>query len=388
MNPFLLPYVTAGNGHRSASMALKEAFQRENTPCITVDVLNFSDRVFRMIYSNIYEVIGEHSHTSCGAIYKLTDQDREESRLVKLVDRLSELSLNQFQGFVRDNEPPAAICTHFLPQAILSKMKSRGIYSGKVYACVTDFDLHLMWVCQDMDGYFVANSNIRNKLIKLGINGNRIKVTGIPVSSRFSTLSRRSGRNNGRMRILISGSSINDKKVIAILEGINDLELPLDLDVVTGRNETLYEKLVEIKSCSPVNMKIHGFVNNMDELMSGADLMITKPGGLTISEALCANLPMLLFSPIPFQETRNALFLNNQGAGYLCEDSSEVLHRISHLFHHPQDLRTMKNKCSELAMPMASSMIARSVINQDTSDLERTFLLQDLGKVSTGTGVI
>ena len=112
MKPFLLPYVTAGNGHRSASMSLKEAFEREDKPCVTVDVLNFSDRVFRMIYSNIYEVIGEHSHSSCGAIYKLTDQDREESHLVKLVDRLSEISLNQFRSFITDNDPPAVICTH------------------------------------------------------------------------------------------------------------------------------------------------------------------------------------------------------------------------------------------------------------------------------------
>lgn len=361
MNPFLLPYVAAGNGHRSAALALKEAFEVENVPCTVVDVLNFSDRVFRMLYSSIYEIIGEHSHTSCGAIYKLTDQDREESRLVKLVDRFSELSLNQFHDFVRDNEPPVALCTHFLPQIILGRMKSKGLYSGSIYGCVTDFDLHLMWVCPHTDGYFVANENIRNKLGRLGVDKSKIMTTGIPVSSRFSYLQSNGGKTSGRMRILLSGSSVSDRKVISILEGLNNLELPINIDVITGRNEALYYKAMNFRNCPPVKISIHGFVEDMDALMAKADLMITKPGGLTISEALCASLPMLLFSPIPFQETKNALFLNSHGAGILCEDARDILHRISYLFHHPEDLQKMREKCDRLARPMAAVTITKTV---------------------------
>ncbi len=388
MKPFLLPYVTAGNGHRSASMSLKEAFEREDKPCVTVDVLNFSDRVFRMIYSNIYEVIGEHSHSSCGAIYKLTDQDREESHLVKLVDRLSEISLNQFRSFITDNDPPAVICTHFLPQAILAKMKTRGLYSGQVYSCITDFDLHRMWFCHGIDGYFVSNRNIRDKLIHLGVDGEKIEITGIPVNSKFCNLPRKSGPMDSRMRILFSGRSISDKKVFSILEGLNDLELPLDLEIITGRNEALFDRLKDFSSCPPVRINIHGFVDNMDELMTKADLMITKPGGLTISEALCAQLPMILFSPIPFQETKNAIFLDSQGAGCLCEDIKDVLNRISQLFHCPEKIEKMKNRCSELARPMASSNIVKRVIRRDLSKVEGIFHLPDRERTPTGTGVI
>jgi processive 1,2-diacylglycerol beta-glucosyltransferase len=361
MKPFLLPYVAAGNGHKSAALALKEAFETDGIPCTVVDVLNFSDRVFRMLYSNMYEIIGEHSHTSCGAIYKLTDQDREESRFVKFVDRFSELSLNQFQDFVKDNEPPVALCTHFLPQALLSSMKSKGLYSGRIYGCVTDFDLHLMWVCPNMDGYFVANDDIRNKLMKLGVDKFRIMATGIPVNSRFSCLQSDDGRNSGRMRILLSGSSISDKKVIAILEGLNNLELPMDVDVITGRNETLYYRLENFRGCPPMKVFVRGFVNNMEELMAEADLMVTKPGGLTISEALCAHLPMLLFAPIPFQETKNALFLDTRGAGVLCEDIRDILHKVSHFFRHPDDLQKMRRECGRLARPMAAVTIAEAV---------------------------
>lgn len=281
MRPFLIPYVTAGNGHRAAAMAVREAFQKEGMPSITVDVLNFADKVFRMIYSNIYEMIGEHSHSSCGAIYRLTDQDREKSSLLQLVDRLSEKSLKQFRDFIRDNEPPAAICTHFLPQAILCSMKLNGQYDGRIYSCITDFDLHQMWVCQGVDNYFVANEMMVDKLMDLGLEEEKICVSGIPVLSKFSTIARKRTSPGGkrRLRLLISGSSVADKKILSLLESLNKLELPLDIDIITGRNESLYERISAIVMDPPMTMKIHGFVNNMEELMAGSDLMISKPGG-------------------------------------------------------------------------------------------------------------
>ena len=387
MRPFLVPYVTAGNGHRAAAMAVREAFSKEGLPSITVDVLNFSDKVFRMIYSNIYEIIGEHSHSSCGALYKLTDQDREKSSLIQLVDKISDKSLTQFRDFIRDNDPPAAICTHFLPQAILCNMKMNGQYNGRIYSCITDFDLHQMWVCQGVESYFVANEVMAHKLEELGVPGETILVSGIPVLSKFSSLSRKRivpGRPQ-RMRILISGSSVADKKILSLLESINNLEIPLDIDVIAGRNESLHERISSVILDHPMTIRVHGFVDNMEALMAGSDLLISKPGGLTISEALCANLPLLLFSPIPFQETKNATFIEEKGAGFLCEDINQILHKVSWLYHNPSELMKMKDQCASLAYPMSARTIARKIIRDLHKDPGSFFHLKLSDFELTGT---
>ena len=388
MRPFLIPYVTAGNGHRTAAMAVREAFQKEGIPSVTVDVLNFADKIFRMIYSNIYEIIGEHSHTSCGAIYRLTDQDREKSSLLQLVDRLSEKSLMQFRDFIKDNEPPAAVCTHFLPQAILCNMKLNGQYDGRIYSCITDFDLHQMWVCQGVDKYFVANELLVNKLRELGVKEDRVCVSGIPVLSKFGTIARKrpSRGNKWRMKLLISASSVADKKILSLLESMNKLDIPLDIDIITGRNDSLYEKISSMVMDPPMALKVHGFVNNMEELMAVSDLMISKPGGLTISEALCAGLPMLLISPIPFQETRNATFVETHGAGLLCRDLTDLLHKLSWLYHNPSSLMEMRDSCCTLACPMSAGTIAARILTDQKKSGQEVSQLDFSDFQPTGTG--
>ena len=390
MRPYLIPYVKAGNGHKAAAIALREAFDMKKSSSVTVDILNFSDKVFRILYSNIYEIIGEHSHKSCGAIYKLTDQKRDKSSLVQLVDKISEKNLTQFREFLRDNDPPAAICTHFLPQAILARMKLCGLYKGKVYACITDFDLHLMWLCKGVDGYFVANKVVKEKLIELGISSSMIEVTGIPVKSAFQNpdiIKERTSRS-ARMRILVSGSSITDKKVINLLNLMAKLELPLDIEVITGRNEGLYSKLSDISLPQPMSLNIHGFIDNMEQLMSRSDIMITKPGGLTLSESLCCDLPTIMFSPIPYQETNNARFIEVNGAGFLCQEIPCILRRLSFLYHNPDHLSAMRRKCRSLAFPGAAQMIADKVMKPLHGNLPDYALKKKTGLKMEGTGAI
>lgn len=362
MKPVLVAYASAGNGHRSAAKALGEALVKTATPHFLADVLNFSDPLFRGVYSNLYEILGEHAHGPCKAMYRLTDRSRRESRLLRFIDALSRRKVLPFRSFVSDNEPSGAICTHFLPQLVLLNMREQGIFEGPIYACITDFDLHRMWYCPGTDGYFVASGRVYQKLLALGAPRERIFRTGIPVAGRFAGLAPAVPDRDG-MKFLFLASSIPDSKVEEILRNLLSSGLPLNLRIVAGRNWTLENRLRQGPFTGDPRLQIYGYVDNMQDHMNWADLILTKPGGLTTSEALCAGTPMLLISPIPFQETYNAQFLEEEGAGLLCESPENVLLQTARLIRQPLELEAMARKAAMLGNPEAATEIVGTILN-------------------------
>ncbi len=364
MKPLLVAYASAGNGHRSAAKALGDALEKENTPHFLADVLNFSDPLFRGVYSNLYEILGEHAHGPCKAMYRLTDRSRRESRFLRFIDALSKRKVLPFRSFVRDNEPSGAICTHFLPQLVLLAMREQGHFRGPIYTCITDFDLHRMWYCAGTDGYFVASRRVFSKLLALGAPRDRIFITGIPVAERFAgPVPTQPARN--RMKFLFLASSVPDAKVEEILRIILSSNLSMDLRVVAGRNWTLKKKLLHSPMADDLRVEIFGYVNDMEAHMKWADLILTKPGGLTASEALCVGTPMLLISPIPFQETYNAQYLQEEGAGLLCETPESVLQQTRRLMSQPLELEEMTQKANQLGNPRAAMEIIRTVLHEE-----------------------
>lgn len=365
MKPLLVAYASTGNGHRSAAKALGEALEKEEAPHFLADVLSFSDPVFRGIYSNLYEILGEHAHGPCKAMYRLTDRPRTGSRFLRFFDNLSKYKVLPFRTFVRDNEPSAAICTHFLPQLVLLAMREGGIFSGPIYTCITDFDLHRMWHCSGVDGYFAASERVRRKLVSLGTPPERIFLTGIPVSERFSRLMPARPRQE-RINFLFLASSIPDTKVEEMLRVLLASELPLNIRLVAGRNWTLKKRLLSSPIADDPRLEVLGYVNDIESHMSWSDLILTKPGGLTTSEALCMGTPMLLISPIPFQETYNADFLQGEGAGLLCETHEIVLQQTTRLVTDRGLLKDMTVRAQLLGKPKAALDIARTVLHHET----------------------
>lgn len=366
MNPFFITYATAGNGHRVAALALREAFIEKNLPTVIADVLHFSFPLFRLVYSNLYEVLGEHAHGSCEAMYRLTDRPVQESRIVRLIDWISQRNVTHFADFVRENGIQDSVCTHFMPMLILARLKSEGLYEGRLYACITDFDLYHMWVHSAVDRYFVATEGIREKLVEQGIPSEKIEITGIPVRKAFREKSfvHEGLPPEGTLRILFSASAISDTKVIRLLEMLGELDFKVSVTVVAGRNRSLWGRLRFFTPPPNVQMESFDFVEDIEMLMSRCDLMITKPGGLITSEALCTGIPMLLFSPIPLQETQNARYLESQGVGIYCEEIADIVSEIRRLNADRNALLEMRKRALALAKPDAAVRIVDAVLER------------------------
>jgi len=322
VRPVHIVYVSAGNGHRMAARALRESFDHRAVPNVIMDILDFSSDLFKWSYSDVYAFVSEHSHLAC---HELTDKNREASVALRLFEKISTENVKKFMRYIAENEPKKCICTHYFPLNVLSRMKEEGLYRGEIYTVITDFGLRRMWVKDSVDKYFISGDRVLSGLLELGVPSEKIAMTGIPVSKKYSVLEKK-GRNfqEKKLSVLFVASSIPNALALEILASLSRTGLPLDVTVVTGRNRDLLADLENAVFGETLSLRILGFVNNLEVLMSEASVLITKPGGLTVSEALCAAIPMVLVNPIPKQETNNSAYLQEKGAGILASTASDV----------------------------------------------------------------
>ncbi len=349
-----------------AAKALQESFDRQHVPNVIMDLLDFSSDLFKWSYSDVYAFVSEHSHLACRIVYDLTNRDREESVVLRLYEKISTENVKKFMRYISENNPGKCICTHFFPLSVLCRMKAEGLYKGKIYTVITDFGLHKMWVNDCVDRYFIPSETVRRGLIVSGVPEEKIIMSGIPVLPKFARLSgKRRNFTEEPLSLLFVTSSIPNALALDILAGISRTGLPLEVTVVTGRNTDLPADLEKLSLAPNITLKILGFVDNLDELMEQASILITKPGGLTVSEALCAAVPMILVNPIPKQETNNTAYLHEKGAGILARTASDVEELLLAFSRDPALLSSMEEAARSIAFPHAASTVVSSILQRD-----------------------
>lgn len=370
MRPVHIVYVTAGNGHRMAAKALREAFDRQHVPNVIMDLLDFSSDLFKWSYSDVYAFVSEHAHVACKVMYDLTNRDKRESAVLRLYEKISVENVKKFMRYLSENAPEQCVCTHFFPINVLSRMKAQGLYRGKLYALVTDYGLHRMWFNDHVDCYFVPCESVREELLSLGVEEERIVLSGIPVLSKYTRLwPTKRDFSVERLSILFISSSVPNFLAMGILKKLARTKLPMEITVVTGRNKDLIADIKRLPPSDTMTLKVLGFVHNLDELMAKSSLVITKPGGLTVSEALCASIPMILVNPIPKQEVNNAVYLEENGAGILAKNSNAVRDLVV-LFHTDRSrLADMEQSAAAIAHPHGADTIVRRVLDECPSDV-------------------
>lgn len=363
MRPIHIVYVTAGNGHRMAARALRESFDQRKAPNVIMDLLDFSSDLFKWSYSDVYAFVSEHSHLACRVMYDLTNKNKQESVVLRLYEKISLENVKKFMRYISENEPEKCICTHFFPLNVLSRMKAEGLYKGELHTVITDYGLHRMWVNDYVDRYFIPSDIVRRGLLDSGVAEEKIVMTGIPVLPKYSHIRRKRRHfSKGRLSILFVTSSIPNSLALDILASMSRTGLSLDVTVVTGRNKDLLSDLDNLTLEKNVSMKVLGFVDNLDELMTKTAVLITKPGGLTVSEALCAAVPMILVNPIPKQETNNSAYLQEKGAGILARTAGDVKNLLLEFSKKPSIMSKMEEAAASIAFPNAADAVASSVL--------------------------
>ncbi len=364
--------VSAGAGHVRAAEALRVAAtahpsSREATH---LDVMDFVPRGFRKVYTDLYLGLVNKHPELWAHLYRATNEADPRSfmqRSRRLVERLNTRALLKE---IHAQAPDAIVCTHFLPAELLGREVGKGRIECPVWVQVTDFDLHRLWVVPNMAGYFAANEEVAWRMEAAGIQASAIHVTGIPIMPAFSggldraICAAEAGLNPDRKTILMMGGGEGMGSLESAAAQLLALEDPLQLIVLAGKNTAVLAALQQLAARFPGRLFPQGFTRQVERLMACADFTITKPGGLTTSECLAMGVPMILNSPIPGQEERNADYLLEQGVALKAIDLTTLVFRVQKLLEQPQLLATMRDRARAIGRPHAARAVMDVVFAQ------------------------
>jgi len=332
-------------------------------------VLDFAPKLFRKLYSESYLKLVEHAPELWGALFRKSDDPEGLRRLARIRRGLGRLNARDFVDWMQDFAPDVVLCTHYLPQEILGSLKKHGDLSPwpLVGCTVTDFEAHALWLDASVDFYCVAAEETKARLVARGIAAENVAVTGIPVSARFGGKpNRRAARKLLGLRddlpvLLVLGGGFGMGPVGEILTALNHLETRVQVVVVCGRNRELLQDAAVIERKHPTHLL--GFVTNMQDWMAAADLVLTKPGGLTSSEALAFGRPLLILNPIPGQEAANSDFLLEHGAAVKVNRVEDLPFRVGSLLAGSK-LDELSDAARKQGRPDAALAVCRETLRR------------------------
>ena len=353
---FLILSASIGSGHTKAAEALAKQFGGD------VEIVDFMAKEFSTLNfftKKIYLAALKFIPDLYDRLYKFTGK-RKIGTLTRLI--ISSLMYFPFKRLLKKFRPDMVICTHPFPEAAASLWKFLHAKSARKFllaAVLTDYSLHEIWIFSEVDIYFVATEKMKIELAAQSRPNQEIYAEGIPIGAEFSTLK---SFSHSTPTILIMGGGLGLGSIEETLQDLNNIDIPIKIFVVAGQNQNLLTRLRSLQKKICHETEILGYVENIGELMSKSDLLITKPGALTMTEAFSAGLPMILHAPIPGPEAENALYAVKNGAA-LSAGNLKISSIVKKILENPEQLDAMKLNAKNLSKANAATEIARRLIN-------------------------
>jgi len=362
----LIATVTAGGGHLAAAAALEEAWRAFRPADVVdqVDLGKFFSPLHRKIVSEGYMKLVNHAPELWGMMFAKTDRPKTAQALNRVRGIFPSNSRHRFGRYLKQFRPDVVLCTHYFPLETLNHLRrERGGPRPLVVSVVTDFEAHALWMDACVDLYCVAAEQTKARLVARGVGEENVVVTGIPISAKFSArldakaVHKTLGLRDDLPVLLVPSGGFGMGPVGEILTELDKVKRLFQSVVVTGRNQELRRELAAQDRKHPT--QVLGFVANMHELMAVAALIITKPGGLTSSEALAMGKPLFILNPIPGQEAANSDFLLEHGAAAKVNRVEDLAYRVEQLLGSKK-LAEMGRAAKALGRPQA----AREILNE------------------------
>jgi len=360
----LVMSAAVGAGHMRAAQAVELAV-RQLAPSATVknlDILTLTNAAFRRVYGKAYlDLVNKAPHV-LGYFYDMLDRPSASGR--NRSDRLrllfQKLNLKSFTRMLQEEPYDLIINTHFLPAEIVASLRSDGKLGVPQATVTTDFETHRLWVNQPCDRYFTATDEGALYLQSWGVPAKDTFATGIPIHPVFSETKdragclQRMGLKGDRPIVLQMAGGFGVGPIEQLYRALLEVKPGLEVVVVAGRNEKVKAQLEAIRVPQRHRGKILGFTDQIDELMAVADLVVSKPGGLTTSETLARGAAMVIVNPTPGQESRNSDFLLENGAAIKVNNLATLSHKVTPLLEQPERLAQLKTNARKLGRPRAA----------------------------------
>jgi len=367
----LILYATAGIGHKKAAMAIKGAFDELNLPGVDVilaDALDYTTPFFKKSYLQTYLLMVNKLSFLWGLSYYFTD-NRYANIVISKIRRLNNRHYSRrLREYLLKTQPDAIVSTHFFASEVISRMKADGALRSKLLTVVTDYRLHSWWVNRNTDMYTVGDVDARKDLLAAGVPDTRIKVLGIPAEPAFSKsvdkdrVMKSLGLEKGVFTVLSIGGGFGVGPIEEIIKAVDRVPAKIQMIVVCGHNEKLKERIEALRPQLKVRILALGFIDNVYDYMAVSDIIISKSGGITTSESLVKELPMVITAPIPGQETRNSDFLVGHGAAVRMDRPAELTGIVGDIIGHPEKITAMKDAIAAIRKPDAPYDIAKVAV--------------------------
>lgn len=386
MSPrILILSASVGSGHNRAAQAIQLAVQRIRPDAVVeyVDVLEDTNRAFRRVYGRGYFGLVDRAPHVVGYLYDRLDQPVKSPRMERVRLSLSMLNLQKLVDRLTLKPWDLVICTHFLPAEITARLRLADRINFPQAVVTTDFDTHRLWVNPPCAKYFTATEEGAIHLAAWGVPSADVAITGIPIHPSFAEFKspaecrRIHGIGSARPVILQLAGGAGFGPVEKVHRALLDTATPLEIVTVAGRNEKLREDLHRIACPSRHVRHILGFTDQIDELMAAADVVISKPGGLTASETLARGAAMVIIDPIPGQETRNSDYLMENGAAIKVNNLASLSQKLSVVLTERGRLEGLRGNARRIAKPHAAFEVASQCLDlinasAHTHAIERT----------------
>ena len=372
MKKVLIISASFGSGHVKAAEAVKKALLiRDPTVKVeSIDALDYSDVVLKKVLPSLYLNIVNKFPWIWGYIYDRYNYSQEEIKElgVKISEEIKYVigksNAAPLIKHIKDFNSQIVVCTHFFPMKIISELKSAGMLNCYLIVNVTDYEIHHYWISPEVDFYTVASEEMKFQLQKRGVSEKRIRVVGIPIDPIFSEqfdkgkIRQKFNLEKSLPAILVLGGAAGRSPFLEIIESLEDVQGTVQILAVAGNNKKLAQKLEIAKAKLKNKITVFGYARNMHELMRVSDILITKAGGLIVSEALSVDLPMLIVSPYPGQEQANADFLIESGAAKIVTNIDLIGYKVNKILSNPEELSKLRVNCHKIAKPQAAKEIA------------------------------
>lgn len=345
-----------GEGHQQVAYAVREAVQSRlpDAEPVVVDFMAVAHSYFYPVSRYVYMKGIKKLPSLYGYFYQKTRRVNPFS--IKLNSFLS-TGMGRMLKLLQEVQPSVIVSTFPFAAGVVSKLKGCGLINIPAVTIITDYTDHSYWIHPYTDQYIVGSSLVRHALNRQGIADSKIADTGIPIKSKFyehhsrKDLSVKYGMDFDLPTVMVMGGGhgmIRDG--LSTFRELDALPQSIQLIIVCGHNEKLRHQLKEELKDSKHRIHLTGYIDYVHELMAISDLIITKPGGITISEAMAMKLPMLLYNPLSGQEQDNAQFLAQAGVAIQAENLADLRKKLFHLLYTPKFLIGMKENVKRFHM--------------------------------------
>lgn len=371
----LIVYASYGEGHLQAAKALRDACEEfGEQQVIMCDLFAESHPWLNEMTRRFYQKSYTHLPYLYGWMYGITKPMKHNSLFGSWLHSFGRHKVRQL---LLQEKPDAVIYTFPFYAHQSLKKHSRRIPS---YTVITDFDLHCRWVHPSIDRYYVATSDLSRELRLQGIHPQQIKVSGIPLKKGFQAASRapelyaKYGLQPVKPTVLVMAGAQGVLPHVLEMCDTMLLRAPeLQIALVCGHNSGLHSAAVERFQQHPAadRLQAFGYMNEIHELMALADCLVTKPGGVTLAEAITAELPAFIYRPVPGQEKQNAMYLQSKGAAFVSNDMDYLIEEMLKLVHDPMRLMNMRFHIRKLQPKDSSQSVttAQTIILDIVSNL-------------------